>query len=112
MKPQVFNVTTVNIQAGDYLLRATGSAVKFPGFSLVYSEAKEDEEEEKNDKVPAHIASGDELILQELLPEQHFTKPPARYTEASLVKELEAKGIGRPSTYAQIITTILSLIHI
>ena len=106
MKPQVFNVTTVNIQAGDYLLRATGSAVKFPGFSLVYSEAKEDEEEEKNDKVPAHIVSGDELILQELLPEQHFTKPPARYTEASLVKELEAKGIGRPSTYAQIITTI------
>ena len=106
MKPQVLNITTVNIQAGDYLLRATGSSVKFPGFSLVYSETKEEEEEEKNDKVPAHLASGDALDLQELLPEQHFTKPPPRYTEASLVKELEAKGIGRPSTYAQIITTI------
>jgi DNA topoisomerase-1 len=104
MKLKVRSLTTVGIQVGDYLLRATGSSVKFPGFSLVYSEAKD--EEEQSDKVPAHIASGDVLDLQELLPEQHFTRPPPRYTEASLVKELEAKGIGRPSTYAQIITTI------
>ena len=106
MKPQVLNITTINIEAGDYLLRASGSSTKFSGFSLVYNEAKEDEEEEKSDKVPKEISKGDDLDLKEVLPEQHFTKPPPRYTEASLVKELEAKGIGRPSTYAQIITTL------
>ena len=106
MKPQILDVTTVNVEAGDYMLRASGSSVRFAGFTLVYSESKEEEEREKSDKVPSDITGGDELILNDLFPEQHFTKPPPRYTEASLVKELEAKGIGRPSTYAQIITTI------
>ena len=106
MKPQVLSITTVNILAGDYLLRATGSWVKFPGFTLLYTEGKDDEEEEVAGALPTHIGAGQELALQELKPEQHFTKPPPRYTEASLVKELEADGIGRPSTYAQIITTI------
>ncbi len=103
MKPQILDLIGVDIQAGDYLFRASGSTTKFAGFSLLYSESKE---EENSAKIPTDIARGDQLKLQELLPEQHFTKPPARYTEATLVKELEAQGIGRPSTYAQIITTI------
>jgi len=105
MKSQVLSITTVNVQAGDYLLRATGNSVKFPGFSLLYTESREEEEEAAN-PLPTDIAEGQVLKLRELIPEQHFTKPPPRYTEASLVKELEADGIGRPSTYAQIITTI------
>ena len=108
MNPHVLNVTSVNIEAGDYLLRATGSSTKFPGFSLLYTESKEkeDEEEEETVAIPPDIEAGQAIQLSELLPEQHFTKPPARYSEASLVKELEAKGIGRPSTYAQIISTL------
>ena len=121
MKPQVLSITTANVEAGPYLLRATGSVVKFPGFTLLYSESKEEEDKaqtvsngtaqgEEGDAsraMPADIAAGEVLKLEQLAPEQHFTKPPPRFTEASLVKELESEGIGRPSTYAQIITTIL-----
>ena len=121
MKPQVLSITTANVEAGPYLLRATGSVVKFPGFTLLYSESKEEEDKaqtvsngtaqgEEGDAsraMPADIAAGEVLKLERLAPEQHFTKPPPRFTEASLVKELESEGIGRPSTYAQIITTIL-----
>jgi DNA topoisomerase-1 len=111
MKPQVLGLTTVDIGAGEYLLRANGSATKFPGFTLLYTESREEREEEGEEEedsrvLPAGLARGQDLEVQELKPEQHFTKPPPRYTEASLVKELEAKGIGRPSTYAQIITTL------
>ena len=109
MKPQIFDITTIDIEAGDYLLRATGSIVKFAGFAEVYSESKDEEDEEDEEKansVPADIAKGDALQLRQVLSDQHFTKPPPRYTEASLVKQLEAEGIGRPSTYAQIITTL------
>ena len=111
MKPQILNITTINIEAGDYMLRSSGSSTQFPGFSLVYSESKEEEEEEEeeeetNDGPPPNIAQGEALLLQKLSPQQHFTKPPAHYSEAALVKELEAKGIGRPSTYASIITVI------
>ena len=107
MKPQVLSITTVNIEAGPYLLRATGNIVKFPGFTLLYSESKDDDDDDKPGSVPDDITQGEALELKEVDPEQHFTKPPPRFTEASLVKELEAQGIGRPSTYAQIITTIL-----
>ncbi len=106
MEPQVMNIISVDIAAGDYLLRATGSQVKFPGFTVLYTESKEDEDEEESTQVPADLSEGEVLALKKLLPEQHFTKPPPRYSEASLVKELEAKGIGRPSTYAQIISTL------
>ncbi|MBT4979244.1 MAG: type I DNA topoisomerase [Gemmatimonadetes bacterium] len=107
MKPQVLSITTVNIEAGPYLMRATGNIVKFPGFTLLYSESKDEDDEEKPGGVPGDISQGEALELKEVDPEQHFTKPPPRFTEASLVKELEAQGIGRPSTYAQIITTII-----
>jgi len=106
MKPHVLNVTRVDIEAGSYTLRATGSSTKFPGFSRLYTESKEEEDEDEVGSVPAAIEPGESLALHDLFPEQHFTKPPPRYSEASLVKELEAKGIGRPSTYAQIISTL------
>ena len=95
----------------EYLLRASGSAVKFLGFHIVYQEAKNEdvkseEDEEENVRIPAGIAEGQNQELVRLIPEQHFTQPPPRYSEASLVATLEENGIGRPSTYAPTISTI------
>ena len=95
----------------EYLLRVSGSAVKFAGFLVVYEEAKNEdvkteEEDEENVKIPAGIAEGQKQELIHLIPEQHFTQPPPRYSEASLVQALEEDGIGRPSTYAPTISTI------
>lgn len=94
----------------EYLLRASGSAVKFPGFLVVYEEAKNEDaktdDEEENVKIPAGVAEGQKQELVRLIPEQHFTQPPPRFTEASLVQALEENGIGRPSTYAPTISTI------
>ena len=106
MGPQVLDMTSVDVSAADYLLRASGSRTKFPGFSVLYTESKENDGESEKTQLPPGIAAGQALDAQSLKPEQHFTKPPPRYSEASLVKELEAKGIGRPSTYAQIISTL------
>ena len=106
MKPALLDVTTVDIAAGDYGLRATGSIVKFRGFTVLYTETADEQNEEENRRIPEGLKVGDPLKLLALHPEQHFTKPPPRYTEASLVKELEAQGIGRPSTYAQIVSTL------
>jgi DNA topoisomerase-1 len=95
-----------------YLLRAAGSAVKFPGFLIVYEETRDEDaktaegEEEDNVRIPADIAEGQKQDLVRLIPEQHFTQPPPRYSEASLVQALESHGIGRPSTYAPILSTI------
>jgi DNA topoisomerase-1 len=94
-----------------YLLRASGSTLKFPGFLVVYEEtrdedAKSDEGDEENARIPANIAEGQAQGLVRLAPEQHFTQPPPRYTEATLVQSLEEYGIGRPSTYAPILSTI------
>jgi DNA topoisomerase-1 len=112
MQPAVFDQTTVEITAGvdhpEYLFRVTGSVLKFDGFLKVYEESKDktdDEDEALKHKLPA-MQQGQKLKLLQLKPEQHFTEPPPRYTEASLVKELEEKGIGRPSTYAAILGTI------
>jgi DNA topoisomerase-1 len=88
----------------DYLFRATGSNIKFPGFMLVYIEG-EDEDKEEEGQIP-ELNEGEVLDLKQLKPKQHFTQPPPRYTESMLVKALEEKGIGRPSTYAPIIDTI------
>lgn len=95
----------------EYLFRASGSAVKFPGFLVVYEEArnedvKSEDEEEENVKIPAAVAEGQKQTLVRIIPEQHFTQPPPRYSEASLVQALEENGIGRPSTYAPTISTI------
>ncbi|HSC78076.1 MAG TPA: type I DNA topoisomerase, partial [Candidatus Acidoferrales bacterium] len=112
MTEAVFDQTTIDIQAGDYRLRATGSVPKFDGFLAVYEEGKdearraEEEAEAEAARLPV-VREGETLRLNEVKPEQHTTQPPPRYTEATLVKELEEKGIGRPSTYAAILSTIL-----
>lgn len=104
MTDAVYDVTTLLIDAGDYQLRASGAVLKFAGFLQLSGKFADDEKEKR---VP-YIAAGTQLDLHKLLPaEQHFTEPPAHFTEATLVKELEDKGIGRPSTYAPTIQTIL-----
>ncbi len=110
--PAVFDQTTVDIDAKSksetFWFRVTGSVLKFDGFLRVYEESKEgkdEEDEELKHKLPA-LEAGRKLTLKELKPEQHFTEPPPRYNEASLVKELEERGIGRPSTYSAILSTI------
>jgi len=112
INPAVFDQTTVDIDAKSandtFWFRVTGSVLKFDGFLRVYEESKEgkdEEDEELKHKLPA-LEAGQKLTLKELKPEQHFTEPPPRYNEASLVKELEERGIGRPSTYAAILSTI------
>jgi DNA topoisomerase-1 len=115
MEAAVYDTLQVEVigktNAHEYLLRASGSAVKFAGFLVVYEEAKNEDaksedEEEENVKIPAGVAEGQKQELVRLIPEQHFTQPPPRYTEASLVQALEEDGIGRPSTYAPTISTI------
>jgi DNA topoisomerase-1 len=108
MNPAVFDQTTIEITAGEFGLRATGSVLKFDGFLKVYEESKEqkDEEDEELGRRLPLVSAGARLQTHAVTPEQHFTEPPARYNEASLVKELEEKGIGRPSTYATILSTI------
>jgi len=108
MAPAVFDTTTVDIGAGDFLFRAAGSIMKFPGFMKVYIESADEAEKDKEgDSALPPLNTGDRLALISLEPKQHFTQPPPRYTEATLVKALEEKAIGRPSTYAPIIETIL-----
>jgi DNA topoisomerase-1 len=107
MSPAVFDMVSVDISAGPYTFRATGSTPKFDGFMRVYSEGRDEAKVEDEEKPPLPpLSEGMALNLIELLPKQHFTEPPPRYTEATLVKVLEEKGIGRPSTYATIISTI------
>ncbi|MBQ2614273.1 MAG: type I DNA topoisomerase [Clostridia bacterium] len=104
MSDAVLDSVTADITCGDYLARATGSEIKFAGFMTLYVEGK-DEAEEKAKKIP-NLEENQPLLLKELKHEQHFTQPPARYTEASLVKTMEEEGIGRPSTYAPTLATI------
>lgn len=106
MKSAIFDQTSVDISAQDYKFRATGSVLKFDGFIKVYLESEDEEEEKELAGTLPRLEEGEVLALLSLKPGQHFTQPPPRYTEASLVKELEKKGIGRPSTYAPIISTI------
>jgi DNA topoisomerase I len=110
--PAVFDLTTANIRSGKLIFRVTGSVMKFDGFMKIYSQEKDDEPEqasgEKEDAgrlLPA-LKTGDKLALKQLLPRQHFTQPPSAFNEASLIKELEEQGIGRPSTYAETVSTI------
>jgi DNA topoisomerase-1 len=109
MMPALFDQTTIDIKAGkNYLLRATGSVLKFDGFLKVYEEGKDEKDEEDEERALRlpQVKEGEELKLNRVSPDQHFTEPPPRYTEATLVKALEEKGIGRPSTYASIMSVI------
>ena len=104
MVPAVYETVRADISAGkDYMFRATGQRLTFAGYLVVYRE--EDEEEEEAHVLP-HLDQGEIVDLLELFPEQHFTQPPPRYSEATLIKELEANGVGRPSTYATIVGVI------
>ncbi|HEX9911669.1 MAG TPA: type I DNA topoisomerase [candidate division Zixibacteria bacterium] len=106
MKEALYDTTTVEIEGDSYTFRATSSELRFDGFLKVYQEIKEENgENEKEGKLP-FLEKGERLNLLKLDPQQHFTKPPPRFSEATLIKELEANGIGRPSTYAQIVGTI------
>ncbi|HWC77057.1 MAG TPA: type I DNA topoisomerase [Blastocatellia bacterium] len=109
MMPALLDQTTIDIKAGErYQFRATGSVIRFNGFLAVYEEGKDekDEEDEEQARTLPMVEEGEKLKLNELTPDQHFTEPPPRFTEATLVKALEEKGIGRPSTYAAIMTVI------
>ena len=109
MEPAKLETTTVSIKADKYLFRASGTAVIFDGFMKIYDEDTEDSTDENGNglKIPAGLEVTQKLLLEEITPNQHFTKPPPRYTESSLIKELESNGIGRPSTYAMIVGTII-----
>ena len=107
MNPALLDQTTVDIAAANCLFRAQGSVMKFPGFTIVYTEGKEDNGDENGfGKLLPAVREGEVLKLLSLTPEQKFTQPPPRFSEASLVRELEENGIGRPSTYAAILSTI------
>ena len=108
MADAVYDTVTIDIKANDYIFRATGSTLKFNGFMKVYSIQ---DEETKEPKLPT-LQQNDILNLINIIPEQHFTEPPARYNEASLIKTLEEYGIGRPSTYAPTIKTILDRMYV
>ena len=110
MVPAVFDTVAIEMSAGaenqGHLMRANGSVLVAPGFIAVYQEGRDDAVDDDSDRLLPEIAEGDTIKLDELRPEQHFTEPPPRFTEASLVKTLEEYGIGRPSTYASIIMTL------
>lgn len=109
MESAQLETTTVNIKSGKYVFRASGTAVKFPGFLALYDETKEDnngDSENGNGKIPLGLNKDQKLDLEELTKNQHFTKPPPRFSESTLIKELENNGIGRPSTYASIMGTL------
>ena len=111
MNPAVYDQTTVDIARGRAVVRATGQVMRFAGFTKVYTAQETDdpaqEKAGQQDRQLPALETGDSITLEKITPEQHFTQPPPRFTEASLVKELEEKGIGRPSTYATILSTIV-----
>jgi DNA topoisomerase-1 len=116
MAPAVYDQTAVDIPVGAYLFRANGQVLKFDGFMRIYTEGVDEKgpeseanggSESESDRFLPPLAAGDRLKLLEITPEQHFTQPPPRFSQATLIKELEEKGIGRPSTYASIMGTIL-----
>ena len=106
MRPAILDQTSIKIKANDHLFIATGSVVKFAGFTAVYVEGKDTQEGEEEEGILPILNPGDIVQLLDILPKQHFTQPPPRFTESTLVRELEEKGIGRPSTYASILSNI------
>ena len=107
MANAVYDNVSVDVRSADYVFRANYSELKFPGYTAVYEESKDEESAELANPLPS-LGEGEKLKLEKLLPDQQFTQPPARYTEATLIRAMEEKGIGRPSTYAPTISTISS----
>ena len=105
MANAIYDNVSVDVLSAGYTFRANYSELKFPGYTAVYEEAKDEESDEISSPLPS-LAEGEQLKLDKMLPDQQFTQPPARYTEATLIRAMEEKGIGRPSTYAPTITTI------
>ena len=105
MSNAVYDTATIDTECGSHCFRSNHQSLRFSGFLAVYEEGRDDEGEEKLDALP-ELGEGEQLRHVESKPEQHFTQPPARYTEATLVKAMEEKGVGRPSTYASIVSTI------
>jgi DNA topoisomerase-1 len=109
MTPAIFDATSVDISAGErYSFRASGQIIRFPGFMTLYIEGTDNGDDEEKEGLLPPLAEGEGLNREQLTPEQHFTQPPPRFTEASLVKTLEEYGIGRPSTYANIMNTMVT----
>ena len=112
MSPALFETTVIEITAEEFLFKAFGNAIKFSGYQKIYEEmlekkeGAEEKDEYRNEKIPLGLQKDQNLGLDKLYKTQHFTRPPARFTESSLIKELESKGIGRPSTYSLIVSTI------
>ena len=107
MANSVYDNVVVDVESNDYIFRANYSEMKFPGYTAVYEESKDEEPSELRSKLP-NLEEGERVYLEKMLPERQFTQPPARYTEATLIRAMEEKGIGRPSTYAPTISTITS----
>ena len=107
MANSVYDNVVVDVESNEYIFRANYSEMKFPGYTAVYEEGKDEESDEIRSKLP-ELNAGERVYLEKMLPEQQFTQPPARYTEATLIRAMEEKGIGRPSTYAPTISTITS----
>lgn len=108
MESAVYDTMAVDIEAGGYLFKSSGSRITFKGFLILYEEGKDDVNEEEKETMLPELSEGEKVNPVDIKPTQHFTQPPPRYTEATLVKALEEKGIGRPSTYAPTISTIIS----
>ena len=106
MSNAVYDSVSVDIDSAGHIFRASSSSLKFSGYTAVYEEGKDEEKEEKASPLP-DLKEGDSLSLKDFSPDQHFTQPPARYTDASLIRAMEEQGIGRPSTYAPTVSTIL-----
>jgi len=110
MEPAQIETTTVSVKADEYIFKTSGSAIKFDGFLALYDETSEEKESSESNgaigNIPYGLEPQQKLSLLDLIKNQHFTKPPPRFSESSLIKELESNGIGRPSTYASIISTI------
>ena len=107
MSAAVYDSVSIDVESAGYIFRATHSSLKFAGFTAVYEEGKDEENETLRQSPLPDLKEGERLQLKSLTPEQHFTQPPARYSEATLIRALEEKGIGRPSTYAPTISTIM-----
>ena len=107
MANSVYDNVVVDVDSNSYVFRANYSELKFAGYTAVYEESKDEESDELRKKLP-NLSEGEQVYLEKMLPEQQFTQPPARYTEATLIRAMEEKGIGRPSTYAPTISTITS----